>query len=475
MKFNQLKHTLFATLLLVASSCERYLDEPQPTDEVSAELVFSNAENAEANLTGITSLLRFDTNVNGQDAANLGSVYFARTVKGEDFLVPNSWYSFDYRNITRLSTHRRTNFTWRYFYKIIRQSNELITGVNSSKNISEARKKSLIARAKVLRALSYFELVQDFQLGYPYSKNMPALPLYEEYTKEAKPFSTTEEVFQFIVNDLESALPDLPVSRPSKAFVNQQVGYALAARVYQVKQDWNKAYQYAQLAYGGNVENSLDAASYSNGFKTLDSKEWILGYGQQAGQSVYWMMAPHSFTDLSVENDGYSNVYVSKTLYDLFSDTDIRKLFDYNPNADGDKKYSTYKFTFNRGEAACPYFRTAEMVLIAAEAQYRLGNTAKAQETLYKLQKNRDPKAVEQHNTGDALLEEILIERRKELYGEVGVELYDARRLSRPLKRSAAHSVVLDFKPNDPKSIYQYPQQEIDANPNVDESINNGR
>ncbi|WP_367997950.1 RagB/SusD family nutrient uptake outer membrane protein [Riemerella columbina] len=473
MKLDYIKNTVLTTLLVVTISCERYLDEPKPTNAVSSQMVFANGDNAEANLTGILSLLRY--NFVNQDASNLGSVYFARTVRGEDFIVPSSWYSYDYRNITRLSVHRRANFTWDYFYTIIRQVNEFISGVNESTKISESGKKSLIARAKVLRALAYFELVQDFQLGYSYAKDFPAIPIYETYSSEAHPLSTTKEVYEFIINDLETAIPELPQSRPSKAFVNQQVGYALAARVYQVKKDWSKAYQYAELAYGGSVEATLDAAAYASGFNTLDSKEWILGYGQQAGQSVYWTMAPHSFTDLSLENDGYSNAYISKSLYDLFSDTDIRKLFDYDPKASSYRQYSTHKFIFKRGEAACPYIRTPEMILIAAEAQYQLGNTTKAQEILYKLQKNRDPKAVEQHNTGNALLEEILVERRKELYGEIGVELYDARRLSRPLKRSAYHLQPLDLKANDYKFIYQYPQQEIDANPYLDKNINANR
>ena len=40
---------------------------------------------------------------------------------------------------------------------------------------------------------------------------------------------------------------------------------------------------------------------------------------------------------------------------------------------------------------------------------------------LYELQLDRDPNAVASGNTGQALIDEILLERRKELYGEVGV------------------------------------------------------
>ena len=56
-------------------------------------------------------------------------------------------------------------------------------------------------------------------------------------------------------------------------------------------------------------------------------------------------------------------------------------------------------------------------------------------------QQNRDPNAVASGNTGDNLIEEILIERRKELYGEMGVEWFDAKRLRRGITRTGNHGV----------------------------------
>ncbi|MEC5393783.1 hypothetical protein [Bergeyella sp. RCAD1439] len=87
-------------------------------------------------------------------------------------------------------------------------------------------------------------------------------------------------MYDFITSDLESALPELSYARTSKAFINKQVGYAIAARVYQVKGDWNKAAEYANLAYGSSVGGALNATEYAEGFKNLNSHEWILGYGQ---------------------------------------------------------------------------------------------------------------------------------------------------------------------------------------------------
>ena len=94
------------------------------------------------------------------------------------------------------------------------------------------------------------------------------------------------------------------------------------------------------------------------------------------------------------------------------------------------------------------------------------------------LQKNRDPQAVKSANSGAALLEEILTERKKELYGEIGVEWFDAKRLRRGLPRDSYHRVNLASKPmlpDDKRFFLKIPQAEIDANPNIDPAINANR
>ena len=80
-------------------------------------------------------------------------------------------------------------------------------------------------------------------------------------------------------------------------------------------------------------------------------------------------------------------------------------------------------------------------------------------------------------NTGQALIEEILIERRKELYGEIGVEWFDAKRLQRGIYRNGNHRIMnsADLQPNDKKFFLKIPQDEIDANIYIDESINSNR
>jgi hypothetical protein len=79
--------------------------------------------------------------------------------------------------------------------------------------------------------------------------------------------------------------------------------------------------------------------------------------------------------------------------------------------------------------------RLAEMYLTKAEALAHLGKTAEAQEVLTAFAVTRDPSYVSKGNTGDALVQEILTQRRIELWGE-GFRWYDLKRLNLPMERT---------------------------------------
>ena len=105
----------------------------------------------------------------------------------------------------------------------------------------------------------------------------------------------------------------------------------------------------------------------------------------------------------------------------------------------------------------------------------RLGNDSEAQNVLFRLQSNRDPQATASGNSGNPLLKEILVERRKELYGELGIEWFDAKRLRRGITRTGNHRIFKNLEPDDNRFFLKIPQAEIDANENIKESINSSR
>ncbi|HYO22671.1 MAG TPA: RagB/SusD family nutrient uptake outer membrane protein, partial [Flavisolibacter sp.] len=91
------------------------------------------------------------------------------------------------------------------------------------------------------------------------------------------------------------------------------------------------------------------------------------------------------------------------------------------------------------------------------------------------LQKNRDPNAGASGNTGQALIDEILYERRKELYGEIGVGFLDIKRLGLPLVRSVGHPLLYRLTIPGHSNLFtlKIPQAEIDANESLTEADQN--
>ncbi|RYF62003.1 MAG: RagB/SusD family nutrient uptake outer membrane protein, partial [Cytophagaceae bacterium] len=113
--------------------------------------------------------------------------------------------------------------------------------------------------------------------------------------------------------------------------------------------------------------------------------------------------------------------------------------------------------------------RVAEMYLIEAEAQARLGNSTAAATALFDLVSKRDPSYVKSTKTGTPLIDEILFNRRIELWGE-GFRFTDLKRMNMALNRngttniSSAVVVLFDVPPGDVQWEFLIPRRELNAN-----------
>ena len=473
----KLINTAIICVAMILFSCsDDFLNEPKPTDAVTEAVIFDSRAGVEAHLSGMQRFYRdqFRGADGSTDTGGMYSMYFVRTVKANDIIQGVSWFLFDYDNDNREPNYRRSIFTWDYPYYMINQANSIIAGLAES-NIAADDVQELRAQALTHRAFFYFQLAMEFQHTYSYDPTLPAPPIYTEMATEGKPMSTLSEMYNLIINDLTEAVANLDDTRLGKSYINKQVAAGILARVYLVTEDWQGARDAAIIAYGGNPTAALNASEYGNGFDKIENTEWIWGSPQTTDQSNYYYAAPHAFSDHMA--DGYYASYINEDFRALFSATDIRNLFDetYTPAVGSEYKFLTttkFKFAF---DSDLPLMRTAEMILIEVEAKHRL-NDATAHDILFALQSNRDPNATKSSNTGADLLEEILVERRKELYAEIGVEWFDAKRMRRGIPRTGNHRLPQSFlSADDPHFFLKVPQKEIDANDNIDASVNDGK
>src|SRR5262249_14777039 len=143
--------------------------------------------------------------------------------------------------------------------------------------------------------------------------------------------------------------------------------------------------------------------------------------------------------DFSSTNTRGNPKAIFAPLYARISKTDVRKnLWDSTGKntsfpvvVDGTRRpYMTRKFMLDNpgnSNGDLVFMRAAEMYLIEAEALARMGGKeAEARDVLYTLAHRRDPQYTLSTNSGDALIEEILTQRRIELWAE-GFRFYDLR------------------------------------------------
>ena len=473
MNIKKLLLLVFATLTIYSCS-DSFVDDPAPVDCVSEALVFSNRSMVDAFIAGMGRRIRAQFQDTGNNGIN--GMYYARVVKGNDVIQRRTWFTFDYENDNREPNYRRTRFTWQFPFYMINQANIAIKGINES-DLGATDKAETLAQVHSIRAFWYFQLALEFCPAYLHTNpaTTDAPPLYTEPVSEGGPMSTLAEVYDLIQSDFETALTLASTSRIDKSYINKNVIHGFLARFYLTTGEYAKAASNAAAARQGYT---LDRVGYRGGFSDMSNAEWIWAAPQRSDQSNYYWGPPHAHADHYVTS--YAATFFNTEFTDLFRGTiDYRNLF-LNAYRAPETSYRArisrkWSFSFSSDHSM---MRSPEMMLIEAEGLARTGNEAGARALLEGLQGDRIIGNIPSGATGSALIEEILVERRKELYGEPpAVEWFDAKRLGRGIPRTGNHRVKgnASLAPNDKRFYLKVPQFEIDANPNITDAVNANR
>ena len=204
----------------------------------------------------------------------------------------------------------------------------------------------------------------------------------------------------------------------------------------------------------------MNETEYKSGFNNALNQEWMWGYSCTIDDNL--PAYNFHFKDSTTPGSGYSCLNVDPYFKELFDDNDYRKgMFFWGPNAGyGEWTMLSSKFKFADVDnmlADIVMMRVAEMYLIKAEAAAHLpGKTSEAQSLLKELRDARMKPgytAAEITATGDDLLKEIWLERRKELWGE-GFALTDIIRNQQPVERKTwQHFVECTYNEHEDGSV----------------------
>jgi phosphatidylserine decarboxylase len=443
-------------LFLSLASCEKSFLELKPPTSLTPEFALATEADLQVALRGAYAGLK-STALYGRSLMVLG-----------DMMADNTYQS-------ALNTNRYTNFNlynylvtdgdvaglWNASYSVILRTNNIINSpIADNANIQQIK-----GEAYAIRALAYYNLVRYFGSPYTLDPSKLGVPIITTYQADLKPErAKIADVYTLINKDLTQAFTLMTTFTNSSQF-SKYSAKALQAKVYLTMGDKTNAKAAALDVITNSGFTAISSAAHTGYWAGVaprtDKVETLLEISFDA-------VANNAFDALSyiyLQSGNYGDMLCSSELYDLFETTDIRKSLYATGTRGGLASVFVNKYSsFTGDHSDTKVIRMSEMYLIAAEASYP-SNTVDALKYVNEVTSRRGATAIA--SDGQALLEAIITERRKELAFE-GERYLDMQRLQRNIARSKnypAAALSIDF--TNYRRIMPIPQGELDANPSI--------
>lgn len=430
-----------------------------PLDQVVAKDVFESEVTAKAALSGLYSSfsqsqtqLQLLTIIGGLAADEL--VYY-QAVAGFSEVAANTYNSAN-TNVATLFSE---------FYSAIYKANSIIEGVSTG-SVSEALKLRLTAESKFLRAYCYFYLVTLFDA-------VPLVLQTDVNVTAMLPRASAEAVYTQIVKDLVEAKADLPEDYSNSATfrygVNKYAATALLARVYLFTGNNALAESSAsEVIAKTDLYTLIPSANLSTGVFARNNTEAIF-------QFMAWLTSTNAYTSegstfIPSATAASTSYGVSDAMFNSFGATDLRRAaWIRDVTLSGVTYHIPYKYkntttvtTVSPGEYPT-VLRLAEQYLIRAEARARIGSDITG--ALADLNVIRTRAGIDVSTTTDAtaLIDEIIEEKHKELFLELGHRWIDLRRTGKI--DAVLSGIKTSWIPT--AALFPIPQAAVDANNNL--------
>ncbi len=496
MKRYYLKISLVLLSFLLVQSCNKDYLDLYPTEDVSESDVFATTNNIWGALNGMHRFMWAQFEGRQSHSGHSGNLQMHDHM-GEDLVNHargTGWFIGVYNwTSTRNESGNYSRLPYRFFYQLIANANMIIYHVEEAEG-PQRDKEHLKGQALAYRGWAYHQLVQSYAKRYDWNNkpnNQDGLPLVLEPTTEPQPRESVERVYEQINDDLALAaeLLDgkelLQNTNTPKSHISYWVVKGMQARVALTQGEWQKAADLANEARQGWP--LMDHEELLDGFSDKQNPEFMWVSHVQDDQGTFF----YSFFSYMSWNFGSNMIKsnpkkISGTLFDLISETDIRRQQFAATDEEAREKQPNTQFTAvqhqsfkfratsesdSRGDIC--YMRTAEMYLIEAEALARAGNEPQAREVLHELVSTRDPEYNLSTNSGEALIVEILIHRRIELWGE-GFRFLDLKRIDQDMTRDENYhssvATIWHVPAGDNRWQYLIPRDELNANPLIEQN-----
>jgi starch-binding outer membrane protein, SusD/RagB family len=464
---------ILISFLLVAS-CSKVI-EIEPVYVKDGSTIFKTLDDYEFALTGSYALFRTVGyyGSGGQTTSTWGNLpdmmsdNLVRT--GEDLANWLTQVNFSYT-----TDEDDLRVAWLAAYSVIAQSNLTLRSIEQFSGANAKRVNRIKGQALAIRAMVHFDLLRFWGESYERNSTAKGIPYKEVVDIEDMPVRlSVKDSYDKIFRDMEAAenlLGDVdrainPANK--KAFIDRVAVRALLARMHLYSKNYVKAEEYATLVISAAPLASMSA--FPNIWKDASVAEVLWSVSFNAGEG-----SPSSGVHNAPSNrNRYRPSAALEATYDQANDVRFSSYFGSRILSGNNRRILT-KF-FGRGTSVdnlvdWKVIRTGEMYLIRAEARaLQGGKEALGLDDLNSLRAARIANYVPEVLAGQALLDAIALERRKELVGE-GHRFFDLKRTTKVVDRTpdcGLASTRCTLPATAKEWNWPIPQVEIDANSNI--------
>ncbi len=455
-------------LAICLISCGDFLDR-DPFDEISKADALDDIESLELAVNGTYDILSF---------ADYYGEYMTlyADVTGGNLKIGNKSPSSDSEEYLPMYDFVQSADIFLNFYNIyvetylgLLNANNIIGAVPKlADGSSKKRQDQVLGQALALRALFHFDLLRLYAQPYNFTSDAShkGIVLQESspFLEDQKARSSVAESYELVEKDLERAI-ELLSNFNDDAFFSKQSAQALLARLYLYQGEWSKATTLATSVIDSKVIELANRAEYlsiwSNDPKSVEHlfRMELAQFQSSSPQVSAVVGVGANIPSLSATQD----------LLTLFEPNDIR-LRNFVQNLDSNFLSTKYPFRSSTPNDIS-IIRLSEVYLTRAEAFAKLGRNELAQKDLNLIRQRANPTAPNIILTGEELVDEILLERRRELALE-GHLLFDLNRSKKGVSRTDCNESISNCNQNYPndKFILPIPQKARDSNKKLEQN-----
>lgn len=322
---------------------------------------------------------------------------------------------FDFFTIQ--SNNSLLSSAWKDNYIGIQQANIVLNRIGAVP-MDQATKNIRIGEVKFLRALMYFNLVRIF--GDVPLATKETIDVNEYFGQGRTPVET---VYNFIESELKESINLLPVqtANTQKGRVTKGAALGILGKVLITRNKFSEALPYLQqidgLGYSllTDVTKIFDVANKNNAEIIFDVQFTSGLNGNTEGSQAYQMFSPSGFV-----SGAKGHNLPTKEVYNIFTAGDTRRnaYIGLTPNnVPYTKKLVKTSTAVVDGGSNVVVLRLADVYLLMAECYAKANDLTNSNLYLNKI-KTRAGVSTVNLTTQQQLLDEIDLERRKELVGE---------------------------------------------------------